>query len=402
MNSPIYQIETDVLVVGAGAAGVAAAVSAARSGARVSLIEKNGFAGGMATAAYVGTVCGLYLRTQEEEFIPTFSGFPHWFGEELARKSGSTPVHGQHGLKFLPYDRLTFMQLCDQVLTEAGVDILYHASLKKVNTQENKITGVEIILNNRDVVILTSAVIDTSGSTLIGQFIKEIDIISGDDYQAGGQVFGVQNIEADSELQLNLHLIKSLKNGISSGDLFDDKSWLSVIPGSFSNGSALFKLSIPFSLHDAPDALSKAEVYARAKIGSYVNYLKNNIKAFTKIEISMVAPVVGMRTGPRYEGKYKLSEKEVLSCKKVEHSAAKGSWPIEYWAPGEQVEMSYFEENDYYDIPTDCLVCNQIDNLTFAGRHISASEKAIASARVIGTCLDMGTTAGILSAESIK
>ena len=401
MHHPDHHLDTEILIVGAGAAGVAAAVVAARAGADVLLVEKNGFAGGMATSAYVGTVCGLYFRNTQDQFVPAVNGFTQWFCDTLGERSGTTAVAGRDGLKFLPYDRLAFMRICDDVLLDAGVNVLYHSTLNQVHVTDNKISGAHIILADREVGINAKVVIDTSGFAIVGNFIPGIELISGNDYQAGAQVFGISHIEAEDERQLNLLLIKIIKDGIAAGELEDDRSWLSVVPGSFKGDSAVLKLSVPFSLHDSPDALSRAEAYARRKIEQFISILKKH-NAFSNIQLSMIAPAVGMRTGPRYEGKYVLTDDDVLRARKFEDSAARGTWPIEYWKPGEQVEMTYFAEDDFYDIPKTCLTSPQIANLFFAGRHISATEQAIASARVIGTCMSMGETAGQMAVEYLN
>ena len=59
--------------------------------------------------------------------------------------------------------------------------------------------------------------------------------------------------------------------------------------------------------------------------------------------------------------------------------------------------MRYFEENNYYQIPADCLISKTLSNLFFAGRIISATDAAIASARVMGICLQTGYAAGKLA-----
>ena len=102
--------------------------------------------------------------------------------------------------------------------------------------------------------------------------------------------------------------------------------------------------------------------------------------------------------GPRYEGSYILRERDVLECNKFNDGIARGSWPIEKWPPGKNVELTFFKENDYYEIPSRCLESKTISNLFFAGKNISASESAIASARVMGTCLQTGYAAGVLAA----
>jgi flavin-dependent dehydrogenase len=89
-----HELKTDVVVIGAGAAGVAAAIAAAREGLGVVLLEKNSFPGGRATASAVGTICGLYLRSFKQEAAFVAEGFMKEFAEKLQQRSASKPQGG--------------------------------------------------------------------------------------------------------------------------------------------------------------------------------------------------------------------------------------------------------------------------------------------------------------------
>src|ERR1017187_5523130 len=100
----ITTLTCDVLVIGGGAAGVAAATAAGRAGAQVVLLERYGFLGGLATAAQVGTVCGLYLRdTTNPEALPVAGGFVQEFALRLQRVAGGGPLRLDAGLWVLPF-----------------------------------------------------------------------------------------------------------------------------------------------------------------------------------------------------------------------------------------------------------------------------------------------------------
>ena len=116
----------------------------------------------------------------------------------------------------------------------------------------------------------------------------------------------------------------------------------------------------------------------------------------------MIAPEVGIRTGPRNVGKTILTKEDVINCRKVEDAVARGTWPIEFWIPGKKPHLEYFSFNDHYDVPGRALQSAASKNLLFAGRNISATEEALASARVIGTCLMTGYAAGHLAAGIIN
>jgi hypothetical protein len=93
----------------------------------------------------------------------------------------------------------------------------------------------------------------------------------------------------------------------------------------------------------------------------------------------------------------------VLNCKKFDDAIANCSWPIEEWSQNKRVNMRYLKLDDFYQIPAGCLQSNNVKNLFMGGRNISASNAAIASARVIGICLQTGYAAGMLaSAVSLK
>jgi hypothetical protein len=159
------------------------------------------------------------------------------------------------------------------------------------------------------------------------------------------------------------------------------------------------KIGIPIEINNKLNNLSSVELLGRKMIGELTAFLQQNSEAFKKAHISDIAPEVGIRTGKRHNGKYILTKEDVLSTSKQLISAAKGTWPIEFWEIGKRVKMDYFSLEDYYDIPLDCLKSSKIENLFFAGRNISATEDAIASARVIGTCLQTGYSAGELAVK---
>src|ERR1017187_9078238 len=100
----ITTLTCDVLVIGGGAAGVAAATATGRAGARVVLLERYGFLGGLATTAQVGTICGLYLRdTTGAEATPVAGGFANEFSSRLKGDSAKNPPRGVSGFGVLPF-----------------------------------------------------------------------------------------------------------------------------------------------------------------------------------------------------------------------------------------------------------------------------------------------------------
>ena len=126
---PTLALDTDLLVVGGGAAGLASAVTAARAGVRVILLERYGFCGGAAVAGLSGTVCGMYAASEDARRPPEqlVFGFADEFVTLLCSHGGITdPI--RYGKTFtLVHDPLMWREAADHLLTQAGVDVLYHA-----------------------------------------------------------------------------------------------------------------------------------------------------------------------------------------------------------------------------------------------------------------------------------
>src|SRR5580704_6551417 len=128
---PRQNMKTDVLVVGGGAAGLAAACTAAKAGARVLLVEKYGFCGGAAVAGLSGTVCGLFAATDDRAAAPerVVFGFVDRFLDLMRTRGGVTdPV--RYGKTFtLTHDPLVWREAGDHLLAEAGAKVLFHATV---------------------------------------------------------------------------------------------------------------------------------------------------------------------------------------------------------------------------------------------------------------------------------
>ncbi len=395
------EILCDVLVVGGGAAGVAAAVGAANEGAKVILTEHNSFLGGKASAAIVGTICGLYLRKKSEQAQFVCAGFAKEFAMTLQTESASIPQSNSEGLHYLPYHPFVFKTVCDDFLQKSGVEVYLHTTISSCVKSSNSIQSISALAFDRQVVFKPKAIVDCSGEAIVSQ-LAALSIIDDEAFQAAAQVLTLHHVAADNEANLNLLLLRELTKAADAGLLPKELCRTSIVPGSLHQNKLMLKIALPFSITHQLNAVSQVETDARKLVGLLFNFLKRNVAAFNTAQLGEVAVEAGIRTGKRPLGKYQLSEEDVLACRKFDTGIANGAWPIEFWEPGKKVRMSYFEEADFYQIPADSLISGEVNNLFFAGRNISADRHAIASARVIGTCLQSGYAAGVLAGGQAK
>ncbi len=390
---------TDVVVLGAGSAGIAAAVAAARKGLRVILIERNAYPGGKATAAEVGTVCGLYTFDKKAEPTYIVKGFAKEFAEKLQNKSNSKPLHNSDGLQYLPYDIEAFKKIALEFLQKNSIITYFNSVLKTAYTESEKITSVSVIAEGNPITITLKSIIDCSGDSIISR-AANLPLIDSENYQAAAQVFTMQGVDENNEARLGMILMKALRSAINKEQLAGFYDRVYIVQGSLKNGVVSMKVGIPLAVTYAPGNLQELKTVAHSFVENLSQFLTNNVTAFKNASIRHIAPEVGIRIGQRSIGKHILTEEDVLQCNKFDDAIANAAWPIEEWTQQLRANMRFFNVDDFYQIPAGCLQSAHIHNLFFAGRNISATDGAIASARVMGICLQTGYAAGSLAAAA--
>lgn len=394
-------LHTDIVVLGGGSAGVAAAVAAARKGLRVILIERNAYLGGKATAAEVGTICGLYHFSKNEKSEYIVKGFAKEFAEKLRVQSNTSPLFSPEGVHYLPYHVEAFKEICLDLINEHKISIYFNAVLEHVTVEQNKLKSVHIIAAGNPVTINLHALIDCSGDSVISQ-ATNLPLIKSENYQAAAQVFTMQGVAEENEFKLGMIMMKALRSAIDNNILGDFYDRVYVVQGSLKNNAVNLKIGIPLAVTYAPGNLQELRTVALSFVENLSQFLIKHVDAFKNASLVHIAPEVGIRIGQRSTGKYLLTEEDVLSCKKFDDAIANASWPIEIWEQNRRVNMRYFKLDDHYQIPAGCLQSSSIDNLFFAGRNISATDGAIASARVMGICLQTGYAAGCMAAAAAQ
>lgn len=379
MADPI--IKCDVLVVGGGAAGIAASVAAARSDCKVVLLERYGFFGGLATSASVGTVCGLYLRGRAEHVCGGFA--VEWAGE-LSRRSGSSPVGVADGLHVLPYDVWSFKRTADAFLKMTGIESILHGTMFSVETGRGRVKEVGALVWNRKVIIRPACVVDCTGEATV------LCLAGGRVDESGGQSAAVACLLEDPGAP-TLALMRDIMRAVEEGRISQACGAVSFVPAP--EKGVYMKVNMPCDV-SGWNRLTELEQRSREILDELFGVIPGK-GARTPVQ-------VGIRSGRRAVGKAVLTAADVLECRKFSDGIACGAWPVEEWGEGLQPSMTYMSEGGYYEIPAGCLISDDLDNVFVAGRCISAEHKAIASARVIGTALSTGWAAGKAAAFQSK
>ena len=395
------QLNCDVLVIGGGAAGIAAATAAGRGGAKTILLERYGFLGGLATTAQVGTICGLYLRdTAGTEATPVSSGFAQEFASRLQPAGGTKPLCVDRGLWVLPYSPPDFARVADAVVAETkNMQLILHATVGDVRAENKKIISVRALAWNEPLEIFPKAIVDCTGEATAAA-LAGANSENGATDQSPALVFVLENVDPVLAQRGLLEVRRELRRAVESGALPAICERLALVPGTGANGRLALKLSL---LPANPDRalwqqVTDWERESRNLLAPLHRFLVENVAAFRHARLDSIAPQLGVRSGRRILGRARLADDAVLKVEKSPLGIARGCWPMERWTAAPRPEMNYFAERDFYDIPLDCLRPAELENDFVAGRCLSAETGAMTSARVIGTALATGWAAGMAAA----
>ena len=395
------QLNCDVLVIGGGTAGIAAATAAGRAGAKTVLLERYGFLGGLATTAQVGTICGLYLRdTAGAEAVPVAGGFPNEFAARLQTAGSTKPLRVDRGLWVLPYAPPDFARVADAVVAETkNAQLILHATVAETRAENSKIISVRALAWNEPVEIFSKAIVDSTGEATAAA-LAGANSENGATDQAPALVFVLENVDPALAQRGLLEVRRELRRAVEAGSLPAIFERLALVPGTGANGRLALKLSL---LPAHPDRalwqqVTDWERESRALLAPLHRFLVENVAAFRNARLDSIAPQLGVRSGRRIFGRARLADEEVLKSHKFPLGIARGCWPMERWGSSPRPELNYFAERDFYDIPLDCLRPAELENVFVAGRCLSAETGAMTSARVIGTALATGWAAGTAAA----
>jgi hypothetical protein len=362
-------------------------------------VERYGFLGGMATAAMVSTICGLYHTAPSGAPEPLNDGFPETFARRLAAMPGcEKPV--RRGRTFvLPYTPFAFACLCDELAAgAAGLDVYLQAYLVGVETAGERIEAVRVATWEETVELRAAAVVDTSGDAMVAHHAgAATETAPAPERQLASLVFVLQGVDVEAlGTGPRVGLLRTLLAAERQGLVPAGASNLQLGP-SPQPGEVICKLAlggIAAALPGGRDLLTAAEQEGRRRALAVTEFLKT-LPPFARAFVSHAAPQVGMRESRRVVGRYRLTREDVLEGRRFEDGVARACWPIELWEEGRLgATYEYLEDGRTYDIPLRSLRARDLSNLFVAGRCMSATHGALGSARVIGTCLATGEAVG--------
>ncbi|MCL2569463.1 MAG: FAD-dependent oxidoreductase [Oscillospiraceae bacterium] len=394
---------TDVLVVGGGLAGVCAAVSAAETGANVILLERNGRGGGNFTNSFVGTFCGYHI-VEDEAYKLICGGLGERVFNHLVQENALGRYITYAKVPVIPFDIPVLTRFLDQMLMDAGVKVLFRQLVSDVVVEDNRVASVVVTDKSGQYSIACKAVIDCTGDGDVA-FMAGVPLLEdGGQIQFPSMIFhmGGINVEEASKTTKK-ELAEYQRQAVESGefDLPRRDGTVSLLPRLGMAQANMGRIKIgdrPIDVFN-PEELSWGEMEGRRQSFMYLDFLKKYVPGYENAYICGLPNTVGIRESRRMQGQYVLTKEDFLAAQKFEDGIACSSWPVEFHKAGALTEWVYLPEGEYIEVPMRSLIPEEIENLLFAGRCLSADQTSHAAVRCGPVCMSMGEAAGLAAAE---
>lgn len=385
----------DVAVVGGGLAGVMAAVSAAREGSRVVLIEKYGFLGGMAT-------CGLV-----HPFMPyreNGSGRPANAGlfAELLRRVYETG--GSDNPESTMYREEFIKLVLDRMCTEYGIKVLFHSLLSDVEYADGEVKSITISTVSGNIKLKADVYIDATGN-------GDLFAFAGLPYNEGREEDGLSQ-----PMTMNFRLYnvdwskldmataqKKYKELQAEGKIKNPREDILIFRTPDLQVMHLNTTRIVGADPTDVESYSASEIEVREQVYEMFNFMRKEVAGMENCQLMMSAPELGIRESRRVVGLYEITREDVVSARKFYDGIARATYEIDIHNPaGSGTHHEPVPKNDYYEIPYRALIPVGAKNLIVAGRPISSSHEAHSSLRIMPITTCIGEAAGAAAHMAAK
>lgn len=421
--------EADVLVIGGGPAGLCAAIACARAGGKTTLIEQNGYCGGMATAGLVAPFMTCYdsggntmlIRGLFEEIVDRLievGGAIHPSTVDASTAFTSYITIGHK--RVTPFKAESMKIVADRMLKEAGVNVMYHTSFVDAITEGVKIETVVVAKKEGLCAIKPKIVIDCSGD-------GDCAVASGVPYTMGngnGRIqpatmfFRIGNVDSkkvDEDIEANLDNFYR-KDGVNyrsmhwwvskareAGDWTLDRVSIGLFRGVEEDEWSINTSRIMGVDGTSSESLTNGEIVGREQVDEIFKFMKKYVPGFENSKLLQTGSTLGIRETRHIHGVKTLVLDDILNCCVPEDSIllAANSVDVHGRFGPKSNEYIAIPEDKYYGIPYGCLVPENRSNLLVAGRCVSAESEAAGAIRVMPPCMGMGQAAGIAAAVAL-
>ena len=426
----------DVLVVGAGMAGVCAAIAAARGGARTVLTDRYAFLGGNATAGLLGNFLTFHNMKGEQ----ICNGIPQEIVDELIKLGGAFPeghLHNAYGNSYsvTPQDGEVLKLVNQKLCLEAGVDLVLNTYTVGPIMDGDRVAGARIVNKSGESEIRAQVVIDASGDA-------DIAAQAGAPFHLGdeqGKLMSISLFSRMGNVDLDRHLahVKANPYNFMLGeDPYIGKSREEIAAGLRTHKDyplvtgyyEAVKLAqsrgefhpnrqrVVFSITTIPgvvtinstsmlgysgidnDDLNQVAIEGREQVFKVRDFYRKYAPGFEECYVVDSASAIGVRETRRIIGEETLTDEDCIDARKGPRDIGQGAYCLDVHQPSGVIEHKHVRDGEAYGIPYGVMIPQKVENCIVAGRPVSSDRFANGSVRNQAHIMTIGQAAGTAAA----
>lgn len=442
VTAPVID-QADVVIAGGGSAGCVAAIAAARGGADVLLIERQGFLGGMMTAGNAGLTKYVVHETTQEDYAPILAdlvrdpasvqvvgGLPMEITRRLMEEGAAIGTAGQAGsYVFTAQDDFKYLLLT--MMQEAGVRLLFHALIVDAIVENDALVGLVIESKSGRQAIAAKVFVDATGDGDVAAqagapFFVGVgpdDLAARDGAPLGamgamGIMFRVGNVDLQrcfEHLRTHMDQFRVQRCALLGFDeayhAFLQGDMMTINVAGLGHALQIYNLPLPgvvtlccpcyegsgLSVED----LTAGEIALARDVRQRVAAITTSLPGFEEAYL-LDAPEIGVRETRHIVGEYLLTIEDILADRRFEDAIGRGCHPIDTSPVPKLLREKPLSHRWSFSIPYRSLVAKGVENLLVAGRCISQTHEASGCTRTTVQCMVTGEAAGAAAAMCVE
>lgn len=397
-------LEADVIIAGGGSAGLAAALASARGGARTLLLERQTKLGGMGTHALVHTFCGLFHPDVSLPWAWLNAGIPVEIGQAMMERTGQSAPDLMGKVYVLRQHPSLYAQIADELCAaESNLTILTGSEWTDLHRDGNR-WQLDIMTRGAKRQLKGKALVDTTGDATGARLLNPEWCQQTESARLYRPAYicafhGMTGTHDDGwRLQIGAMIVRAIRDGKlppeAMGAGFRDSPFAgeTFLTVDLEAGQGEWD---PFD----PVKRARVEREGREVALALWSFLRAEHADFKNGPPPMLPTKAGIRETARYIGDYVITGDDLGLSRRFEDEVALAGWPMEKRENARGPKFRFFDEPKPGGIPARCLFRQDVPGLYFAGRCLSADHEALASLRVMGTCMATGEAAGKLAVD---
>lgn len=377
------ELEADIVVAGAGIAGLSAAIEARRLGRDVVLIDALPVLGGQCVNSMIGLFCGIYGNGPDYRQL-THGVFDAMFAD--LERTGDIAFNRTH-TQTVPYDEVALGRWFENLVQRLGIRVVLGASVSGVRVEGERLEQVELATRYGPVSVRAEGFVDATGDAALA-WEAGLPCRVPDRTVWGSQQIRLTGLDESGKPE-PAELVARIDAKADDYGLVRRDGLAFFFPGRNTAVMNMTHVEAPLTAVEAADA----QLRGKQQADRVVEFLRQEFPAAFKNARVHAYGFPGRRQTRWLAAVHQITLDEVRTGTEYDDAVGRTAWPVELHDRPEGYVWETFAPDHVHYVPLRSMLSPQARNLVAAGRCVDGDAAALSSVRVMGPCAAMGHAA---------